>query len=342
MPFRDAAGWVFLAILLAHPTLARAQTTAECIVAAVESGDDDLTVREIQERCRPKPEPAPAANPDSDSGPAVQGSLLTQFDVDEIDDQVTLHRPTYFTASHVRDPSETTTQDDGSAWSKNELTFQLSFKLPLLINEDPSDRALFFAYTNRSWWQIAETSGPFREVNHEPELFVRQYLQSQDQNASGLLGLDLGINHQSNGRAGGESRSWNRLIAGSAARYEDLVLAARIWHAFSLADDNPAMHRFLGYGEVRAIYTPGWSSRGHASARNTYSLMWRPGTQKHSFEATWSRRWKRSQFLRWYAQYFNGYGESLIDFDQRIERFSIGFSLNDYVTGRDFAPALIN
>ena len=60
--------------------------------------------------------------------------------------------------------------------------------------------------------------------------------------------------------------------------------------------------------------------------------MLRPGTQEGGFELTWSYPLTRA--FRAYAQYWNGYGESLIDYDARIERFGIGIALNDWLQRR--------
>ena len=57
--------------------------------------------------------------------------------------------------------------------------------------------------------------------------------------------------------------------------------------------------------------------------------MVRPGTEDTGFELTWS--YPISKVFRVYAQYFNGTGESLIDYDYDMERISIGIALNDYL-----------
>ena len=80
------------------------------------------------------------------------------------------------------------------------------------------------------------------------------------------------------------------------------------------------MHRYLGYGDARLVYAPN---------KNTFTVMVRPGTQKQAFELTWS--YPISKHVRLYAQYFNGYGESLLDYDVRTERWGIGFAINDYL-----------
>ncbi len=57
--------------------------------------------------------------------------------------------------------------------------------------------------------------------------------------------------------------------------------------------------------------------------------MYRPGTEKSAYELTWSLPlWQQ---LRLYFIYFDGYGESLLDYDHRTKRIGIGIGLNDYL-----------
>ena len=105
--------------------------------------------------------------------------------------------------------------------------------------------------------------------------------------------------------------------------FDDLVLSARTWYRLpedDEDDDNPHMHRYYGYGEVRGTYAPN---------KNTFSAMFRPGTDKNSVELTWS--YPITDYLRLYTQYFNGYGESLLDYNARTERIGIGVALNDFL-----------
>ena len=80
------------------------------------------------------------------------------------------------------------------------------------------------------------------------------------------------------------------------------------------------MYKYLGYGDLRAVWTPN---------RNTITAMVRPGTKDTGFELTWS--YPISRVFRIYAQYYNGTGESLIDYDYDIERIGIGIAMNDYL-----------
>ena len=85
-------------------------------------------------------------------------------------------------------------------------------------------------------------------------------------------------------------------------------------------DDNPNEYRYLGYGDARAIWTPN---------RNTFTLMVRPGTEGTGVEATWS--YPLTRILRAYVQYYDGYGESLLDYDHQVRRIGLGVALSDYL-----------
>ena len=56
----------------------------------------------------------------------------------------------------------------------------------------------------------------------------------------------------------------------------------------------------------------------------------RPGTEEFSYKLTWS--YPISRVFRVYALYYNGYGESLLDYDYKNERIAVGIALNDFLT----------
>ena len=53
------------------------------------------------------------------------------------------------------------------------------------------------------------------------------------------------------------------------------------------------------------------------------------GFSEGAGEPGWSFPLGDFRYLRGYVQYFNGYGESLIDYNQRMYRIGVGFALTD-------------
>ena len=80
---------------------------------------------------------------------------------------------------------------------------------------------------------------------------------------------------------------------------------------------------YMGHFEFTTVYT----KRNHE-----FSLMLRNNLKsdnKGAVQLDWSfPAWGR---LRGYAQYFNGYGESLVDYNQHVERFGVGILLTDFL-----------
>lgn len=187
---------------------------------------------------------------------------------------------------------------------------------------------LWAAYTQRSLWQVwdASDSSPFRSTDYQPELI---YVVPVPPALGSLpLGWDwrmlkLGFAHQSNGQREPLSRSWNRFTMGAGFERGEfsVLLHANQRTRFQEKDDNPELADYIGRGEVTMAWSPGASN---------LSLTWRTNFKsagRGSLQLDWTHPVfaKQPTGLRWYAQIFDGYGETLLDYDHR--QTSLGFGL---------------
>ncbi|MCH4565166.1 phospholipase A [Halomonas sp. EGI 63088] len=246
---------------------------------------------------------------------------------------ITMHRRNYLLPLSYNDnPNREGFDSDSTTTDRTEIKFQFSAKVNLAEDLFGGNGDLIFAYTQRSWWQAYndDASAPFRETNFEPEVFL-----DFDSRWS-LLGWTninnrLAFNHQSNGRSGDQSRSWNRVILTSTFINGDWAFSlAPHWRIPESAedDDNPDIERFVGYGDVTVARRFG---------DQELSLLWRgnPGTGNMGTQLDYS--WPLFGNVRGHVQYYYGFGESLIDFDHRTHRLGIGFSLNPLFSGSRMA-----
>ena len=207
-----------------------------------------------------------------------------------------------------------------------EVKFQLSMKFPILDNLFDGQGSLQFAYTNLSFWQAynKNVSSPFRETVHEPEIFL---IFENDWKFLGFKNrlVQLGAVHQSNGRSGDQSRSWNRVYADFIFQHGNYYLSLKPWYRIerTRSDDNPDIEKYMGHGEIRAVY---------AGGKHTLSIMLRNnfhGPNYGALEMNWS--FPMSRRVKWFVQYFNGYGESLIDYNTHTNRLGIGIAFTDWL-----------
>ncbi len=182
---------------------------------------------------------------------------------------------------------------------------------------------LWAAYTQQNQWQVynGDISRPFRETNYMPELFVSWRPGIELGGGWQWNLLNVGYNHQSNGRTDTLSRSWDRILATFGVEREDFALLAKVWYPFNYKEDNPDITDFYGYGSLTGIYK--W--RGHS-----FSLMARGNLSKGkgAAELTWMSP-RLLGPLRAYVQGFTGYGESMIDYNWNQSTIGVGIALND-------------
>lgn len=248
---------------------------------------------------------------------------------------LTPHRPTYILpVTYTTTPNQAPFEEFGQHLQNFEIKGQLSVKMELERNIFGDNGFLYVAYTQKAMWQAynSKYSAPFRDTNHEPELFLT-FLTNLTVFGFNNRIINIGINHQSNGRSGSLSRSWNRLFAEFVLEKGDFYLSIKPWWRipegkkdFPLdpkGDDNPDIIDYMGYGEVMGLYEYNKHSLGFMLRNNLQN------DNRGALRLDWT--FPLHGNIRGYVQYFNGYGETLIDYNFPSNRLGLGFSLIDWL-----------
>lgn len=208
-----------------------------------------------------------------------------------------------------------------------EAKFQISFKTKALENLFGDNGDVWMAYTQSSRWQVynGDNSRPFRETNYEPEVLL---VFRNGYRLGGWHGrmASIGINHQSNGRSDPFSRSWNRVIGTVALDREDWALTLRPWWRVpdGSEDDNPDIENYMGRGDLTLVHTRG----GHELALMARHSLRGGEDSRGALQFDWGFPINRT--LRGHVQVFDGYGESLIDYNHRATYVGLGISLMEW------------
>ena len=215
-------------------------------------------------------------------------------------------------------------QNPPSQYKSYESEFQISLRKPLAFNLLGLNDITTFAYTQKVWWQIYADSSPFRETNYEPEIFITLPTSSKWDKLLDLKALRFGFVHESNGRAKEQSRSWNRLYVGTIWQHKTLFTNIRAWYRIPESDDdNPDIEDYMGYGDISFIYLYGKNQVG-VLLRNNLDFS----DNKGAVRIDWSRPLPDFKDSFWYVKFFDGYGESLIDYNRHVRKLSLGFSFS--------------
>ncbi len=244
------------------------------------------------------------------------------------------HRPVYilpvFWSSSPNDqpdsPNPANQVVDAFNLRSIENKFQLSFKTKVWegVLGDAGD--LWFGYTQSSRWQLYDddVSRPFRETNYQPEIDLVFGLDAP------LLGdwrarmFGVGFAHQSNGRSLPLSRSWDRLVATAGIEKPGWAVLFRPWYRLpesSREDDNPDASDFLGRAELQVVHQRG----AHEFALLARHSLRAGERSRGALQLDWTFPLHRN--LRGQIQIFDGYGESMIDYNHRATYIGIGLSL---------------
>ena len=229
---------------------------------------------------------------------------------------------------YPQSPNPTNTVDEDQNLKSMEAKFQLSLKTKAVENLFGDNGDVWLGYTQSSRWQVynGEESRPFRETNYEPEASLVFRTNYELLGLNGRL-LGLTFNHQSNGRSDPLSRSWNRVMLNVGFERDNFALMLRPWYRLDEDagdDNNPDIKDYVGRGDLTAFYR--WNE-------HDFSLMLRhslKGGDDARGAAQFDWAFPISGKLRGHFQLFDGYGESLIDYNHRATYVGLGVSLMNW------------
>jgi phospholipase A1 len=314
----------------------------DCLIRAMQKANDVTTVGELKAACQAetvKPETAAEQRPGA--AEAEETALEKRIEDEEkaISNLWTImpHRPNYILlgnynfSSMNEKPYEDATGSDVYL-NNTEVKFQISFKFKLWENlfKKRTNGDLFFAYTQLAMWQLynKDISSPFRDTNYEPEILLYFDNDWKIFGFSNRLNV-IGFAHQSNGRSEPLSRSWNRVYAAFIFNKGNWANGLKVWYRIpedAEDDNNPDIEDYLGNFELRSVYK--WE-------KNTLGIMWRNNLDfdenRGAVQLDWSFPLPGTDRIKGYVQYFNGYGQCLLDYNASASTFGAGFLLTDWL-----------
>lgn len=303
----------------------------QCMLQLIESASNVLSASQLRNYC--SLESRSGSGVSNLATPLQRRIALEQYSLNNPFNLLP-HRPNYLLPlAFSTDPNPTNEVDNELL--PIEVEFQLSLKVVILESVYQDVGSLSFAYTSRSFWQAynLDVSSPFRETNHEPELILA--LGSRLELAGVRnIGNAIALNHQSNGLSGENSRSWNRVIFQTVWEHNRWAFALRPWVRIPefderypgdpLADDNPDILDYMGNFDLNIAY---------GGNTHQFALMVRNNLQVDSnrgaAELSWS--FPLNNRVRGRMQYFQGYGENLIDYDRFNQTLGLGFELSGWL-----------
>ena len=126
----------------------------------------------------------------------------------------------------------------------SDVKFQISIAQRLTKSTLPWNTYFFLTYSQKCMWNVFEESLPMRDLNFNPGIGLGKLLIVKDR----LIGkMMLLVEHESNGRDGEDSRSWNK-ISLSASIFVDpqFMVHGKVWIPIIDGQNNKDILKYSG------------------------------------------------------------------------------------------------
>lgn len=205
------------------------------------------------------------------------------------------------------------------------IKFQISIAQRLTQATLPWGTYLYLFYTQKCFWNILENSMPMTDLNFNPGIGLVKLLFVKNRFIGKLIML---LEHESNGRDGTESRSWNKISFDANIMIDpNFMVHGKFWIPIVDGVENKDILDYCGTYQVGTqIFSTDrrWGASVTLVKRKGWKLNYNTILEFNY------RLFKRdNQYL--FLQYYNGYGEGLLDYKQFHSMLRIGLVIKPQI-----------
>jgi len=200
----------------------------------------------------------------------------------------------------------------------SDVKFQISFAQRLTRATLPWNTFIFLSYSQKVMWSVFKNSMPMRDLNFNPAIGITKPLYSKDR----YIGkASLMLEHESNGRDSIQSRSWNKVSLSANIFVTDwMMVHGKAWIPIVDGQNNRDIVKYCGWWQV-----------GTELCTRDRRFIWgltlvKRGEWKPSFNMIFDFSWRMFKGANQYffLQFYNGYGENLLDYNQFHRSLRLG------------------
>lgn len=197
------------------------------------------------------------------------------------------------------------------------VKFQISIAQRLTKGTLPWGTYLYLFYSQKCFWNILENSMPMTDLNFNPGIGLTKPLFVKNR----YIGkLTLIVEHESNGRDSIQSRSWNRVaLAANVFVTKNLMVHAKAWVPIVDGENNRDLIKYVGLWQFGTQVV---SDNRRFTGGITVTPRHRFGSCNLVVDFAFRIFKRENQYL--FFQYYNGYGEGLLDYNKFHSPFRVG------------------
>lgn len=200
----------------------------------------------------------------------------------------------------------------------SDVKFQLSIAQRLTKSKLPFDTYLFLQFTEKTIWNVFQKSLPMRDLNFNPGVGLGHLIIYHNK----FIGKGyLMLEHESNGRDSTASRSWNRVtFAAAIVLNKNWEAQFKTWVPFMVSKYNKNILKYNGIFQVAGNFRTD-------NKRFNCGVVLTKRKSRFSFntQVELSYKFNNNENQYFFLQYYNGYGENLLDYNKFKSMIRIGF-----------------